>query len=122
MHPTLSGTPCDTIPYICRILFLYHCSLLLGYSRGRHFYHSLYVGLDLPPVSYLLYAVFLALFFVDELPRKDLDVCVSTGVSPVSIIGNSYTLITIIIKKKKKNLYVSPGPTQGLRCLEVKQG
>ena len=42
---------------------------------------------------------FLELFFDDELPRNDLDVCVSTDVSPVSIIGNSYTLITNLRKK-----------------------
>ena len=35
------------------------------------------------------FVLFLELFFDDELPRNDLDDCVSTGVSPVSIIGNS---------------------------------
>ena len=51
----------------------------------------------------ICFMLFLALLFVDELPHQDLDVCVSTGVSPVSTIGNSYTLITIIFIKKKKN-------------------
>ena len=35
------------------------------------------------------FVLFLELFFDDELPRNDLDDCVSTGVTPVSIIGNS---------------------------------
>ena len=46
------------------------------------------------------FVLFLELFFDNELPRNDLDDCVSTGVPPVSIIGNSYTLITIYANKK----------------------
>ena len=41
---------------------------------------------------------FLELFFDDELPRNDLDNCFSSGVPPVAVIGNSYTLITIYAK------------------------
>ena len=52
---------------------------------------------------------FLELFFDDELPRNDLDVCVSTGVPPVSVIGNSYTLITIYTHKKDKKCRAGVG-------------
>ena len=52
--------------------------------------------------------LFLELFFDYELPHNDLDDRVNTGVPPVSIIGNSYTLITIT-NKKNKHIYIPRG-------------
>ena len=41
------------------------------------------------------FVLFLELFFDVEIPRNHQYDCVSTGVPPVSIIGNSYTLTAI---------------------------
>ena len=77
--------------------------------------HSIALSLFLTSKFVCLFVLccFLELFFHDELPRNDLVDCVSTGVSPVSIIVNSYTLITNLKKKKGWGLVQTQTDRQG---------